>query len=42
MHHLKGPSRRRRLAPHGQLSNWTLAIVAGAIVVAVLATRALT
>jgi hypothetical protein len=31
--------RRRRGAPHGQLSNWLLAVVAAAIVVTLLAVR---
>ena len=32
---------RRRLVPHGQLSNWTLVAVAGAITLVVIAARVL-
>jgi hypothetical protein len=38
--HSKEHPRRRRTVPHGQLSNWLLAFVAAAIVVALLAARA--
>ena len=37
----KDSFRRRRIAPHGQLSNWLLAGVAAAIVVTLLVARAL-
>ncbi len=41
MQNPKEAARRRRLVPHGQLSNWTLAAVAGAITVLVIAARVL-